>query len=146
MRRSIRVLARVLAGVVALAALACAGDPALRIEARRARYTATAQSFVVRDDPGAAQQQVVLDVLVGWRGGDPLPGLTVDVSMADPTGKEKEHRRAWLDVSKVDQGGAQMSVVLDDVPYQAGDGFYVEVRTPVPAAERANYREFAAAR
>ena len=132
--------------LAALVALSCAGDPALRIEARRARYTATLQSFVVRDDPGAARQQVVLDLMVGWQGGDPLPGLTADVSIADTSGKEKDHRRAWLDVTRVDQGGAQLSIVLDDVPYQAGDGFYVEVRSPVPAAERGEYREFASAR
>jgi hypothetical protein len=133
-----------LAGLFALAALACAGDPAARIDARRARYAVKVQSFVVRDDPGAARQQVVLDVRIDWNGGEALAGLTVDVSMADPTGKEKAHRRAWLDVSKVDQGGAQSAIVLDDVPYQAGDGFYAEVRSPVPAAERADYREFAA--
>ena len=38
---------------------------------------------------------------------------------------------------------------MDDarfLPYQAGDGFFVEVRAPIPAAERGDYKEFAAAR
>ena len=135
-----------LAGLALAAALAaaCAQDPARRVEAARARYSATLQSFVVRDDPAAASQQIVLDVLVEWAGGEALPGITLDVSMADATGKEKAHRRVFADVSKVDRGGAQISLVLDELPYRAGDGFFVEVRVPVPAAERSEYREFGA--
>ncbi|KAB2965743.1 MAG: hypothetical protein F9K18_06315 [Thermoanaerobaculia bacterium] len=131
-----------LALVAALGA-ACARDPARRIEAARARYSATVQSFVVRDDPEASRQQIVLDVLVEWKGGEPLPGLTLDVSMIDPGGREKARRRVYADVSRVDRGGAQVSLVLEEVPYAAGDGFSVEVRGPVPAAERGDYREFA---
>jgi hypothetical protein len=136
---------RAAAALAFLAALtpACTGDPARSVAIARARYSATLQSFVVRDDPAAERQQVVLDVLVGWDGGEALPGLTLDISMADATGKEKAHRRVFADVSKVDRGGAQISLVLDELPYLAGDGFFVEVRTPVPAAERGDYREFA---
>jgi len=128
-----------------LASAACARDPARRVEAARARYSAQAQSFVVRDDPAAERQQVVLDVLVGWAGGEALPGLTFDVSMADASGREKARRRVFADVSRIDRGGAQLSLVLDDLPYAAGDGFFVEVRVPVPAAERGEYREFGSA-
>jgi hypothetical protein len=138
------VLAGVALAFAAALAAACAQDPARRVDAARARYGATLQSFVVRDDPAAASQQIVLDVLVDWSGGEALPGLTFDVSMADATGKEKAHRRVFADVSKVDRGGAQLSLVLDDLPYRAGDGFFVEVRVPVPAAERGDYREFGA--
>jgi hypothetical protein len=121
---------------------ACAGDPADRIEKRRARYDASLQSFVVRDDPGAPQQYL-LDVLVGWQGGEePLPGLTLDVSMADAAGKVKAERRVWVDVSGVGRGGTQIALTLTDLPWQPGDGFFVELRSPVPAAQRAEYLEF----
>ena len=139
-----------LLSAVALLAGACAGDPALEIERRRAAYEATLQSFVVRDDPapeaaGGLGRTLVLDVGVTWRGTDPLPGLTVDVSMAGPGGEEKAHRRAWIDTSRVDRGGAQIDIELADLPWEPGDGFHVEVRSPVPAAERGAYREFAGA-
>ena len=126
-------------------ALACGGDPGSGIESRRVEYTATLQSFVVQDDPGTGTQRIVLDVLVDWAGTEPLPGLTLDVSMADPAGAEKVRRRVWIDTAQLRRGGEQLALVLDGLPWQPGDGFFVEVRTPVPAAERGEYREFAAA-
>ncbi len=134
-----------LSTLLLVAGTACAGDPATKIEQRRARYDASLQSFVVRDDPGAPQQYL-LDVLVTWQGGEEaLAGLTLDVSMADAAGKEKVERRAWVDVAGVGRGGTQVAVTLTDLPWQPGDGFFVEVRTPIPVAERGAYREFAAA-
>lgn len=135
-----------LAALVALplALAACTGDPARRIEARRAAYDATLQSYVVRDDPANSGRTFILDVLVGWQGGEPLPGLTLDVSMAAPGGAEKAHRRIWIETAGVDRGGEQITLELTDLPWEPGDGFFVEVRSPVPAAERGDYREFAA--
>jgi hypothetical protein len=128
-------------------AAACAVDPVLQIERQRSRYTASVGSFVVRDDPATGRQEIVLDVLVRFDGSEPLPGLTLDLSMADPARREKAHRRVWIEVAGIQKGpGSQLTVTLDDLPYQSGDGFFVEVRTPVPAAERSEYREFAGAR
>jgi hypothetical protein len=129
---------------VAILAVACAGDPVARLEARRARYTATVQSFVVKDEgAAAAQPQILLDLLIQHDdAGEPLPGITLDVSMADSSGNEKAHRRIWVDTTRVGPGGAQTSIQFDDLPYQPGDGFFVEVRSPVPAAERGEYKEF----
>ena len=133
--------ALVLSALLAIAA--CAGDPVEQLEAARAHHRIRVQSFVVRDDPAAGgTREIVLDVLLERDGRDVLPGLTVEVSMADPTGAEKAHRRAWLDASKLGAGGLQTEIVLDDVPYAPGDGFFVEVRSPIPAAERSEYREF----
>jgi hypothetical protein len=136
-RRPVHALA--LLGVLALAA--CGGDPVQRLEARRARYDATLQSFVLRDAAGGGQE-VLLDVLVRHAGGEPLPGITLDVSMVDARRQEKARRRLWIDLPPaVGTGGTQLSLVLTDVDYQPGDGFWVEVRSPVPAAERGEYRE-----
>lgn len=135
-----------LAALVALplALAACSADPVRQVEVRRAAYDATLQSYVVRDDPATGGRTFILDVLVGWQGGEPLPGLTLDVSMAAPGGAEKAHRRVWIETAGVDRGGEQISLELADLPWEPGDGFFVEVRSPVPAAERGDYREFAA--
>lgn len=139
-----RALRVCLAPMLAAAALACAGDPSAQIESRRREYTATLQSFVVQDDPGTGGQRIVLDVLVEWSGNEPLPGLTLDVSMADPAGAEKVSRKVWIETAQLRRGGEQLALVLDDLPWQPGDGFFVEVRPSVPAAERGEYREFGA--
>lgn len=123
-----------------------ASDPAQRIEALRSHYDAelSGAGFVVRDDPASGKQEILLDVLVRWEGRERLPGITLDVSMGDATGKEKANRRIWVDTAKLDRGpGEQTTLTLTDIPYQPGDGFFVEVRSPIPAAERGDYREFA---
>ena len=135
---------RPFASILVAAALACGGDPGAEVASRRAEYTATLQSFVVQDDPGTGAQRIVLDVLVDWTGREPLPGLTLDVSMADPTGAEKVQRRVWIETAQLRRGGEQLALVLDGLPWQPGDGFFVEVRAAVPAAERGEYREFGA--
>jgi len=136
-----------LPALIALAlAPGCARDPIADIEARRARYSASLGGFVVREYPaaeqGAARQEILLDVLVQFDGREPLDGLTLDLSMADGAGREKARRFLWVDVTGLGKGpGRQYSLIVDDLPYQAGDGFWVEVRSPVPAAERGEYRE-----
>jgi hypothetical protein len=126
--------------VAALAAAAC-GDPAQEIEQRRAAYEASLAGFLVRDDPAAERPTIVLDVLVRGAARPPLAGLTLDVSMADAAGREKAHRRAWVDLAGVGPGGVQTAVTLEGLEYAPGDGFWVEVRSPVPPAERGEYRE-----
>jgi hypothetical protein len=136
---------RLVSAVVAwfpLVIAACAGDSSRAIELRRAKYTATLSGFVVKDEPGRAKPQIVLDVLVQGGSKPPLPGLTLDVSMAGADGKEKLVRRVWVDTATVGTSGEQKTVVFDDIDYAPGDGFFVEVRNAIPAAERAQYREF----
>ncbi len=130
-----------------LIAAACAGDPVLELERQRSRYSATLGGFVVRDDPATGKQEVVLDVLVQWDGKEPLDGVTVELSVADAAGREKATRKLWVDTRGLGKGpGRQVTLTLTDLPYQAGDGFFVEVRAPIPAGERAQYREFEAVR
>jgi len=138
---------RLLAPTLALLLAACAGDPILELERQRARYSATMNGFVVRDDPATGKQEIVLDVLVQFDGQDPLDGVTVDLSVADAAGREKAVRHLWVDTRGLSKGpGKQVTLTLTDLPYLPGDGFFVEVRAPIPAAERGDYREFAAAR
>lgn len=138
---------RLLAPTLALLLVACAGDPILELERQRARYSATMNGFVVRDDPATGKQEIVLDVLVQFDGQAPLDGVTVDLSVADAAGREKAVRHLWVDTRGLGKGpGRQVTLTLSDLPYLPGDGFFVEVRAPIPAAERGDYREFAATR
>lgn len=86
---------------------------------------------------------VSIDVLISTEATEKLPFLTLDFSQAHPDGTEKEHRLVEVDTSAVERGsGNQILVVLEDIHYVAGDGFHVEVRSPVPPEERHRYREF----
>jgi hypothetical protein len=135
--------AAVLALAVALAPAACGRSGADDVAARRAKTTAEVTGFVVQDQPGG-ERRIVLDLTVRSEAKPPLEGVTLDVSIAGPDGKERERRRIWVETRGLGPGGIQLSVPLEDVDYRPGDGYWVEVRNPVPAAERGEYREFAA--
>ncbi len=88
-------------------------------------------------------QDVILDILLSYDGHDALPGVTVDVTHIGPSEEEKGVYKVYLDTSDVHRGPpSQMSHRLEDVPYEEDDGFHVEVRSPIPAAERSEYQEF----
>ncbi|HEX6198626.1 MAG TPA: hypothetical protein VF150_00035, partial [Thermoanaerobaculia bacterium] len=88
-------------------------------------------------------QAVTLDILVSRDGRNTLPSLTLDITQVDAQERDKASWKAYLDVADVQRGpGTQVSYRLEDVEYEEGDGFHVEVRHPVPAAERGEYREF----
>lgn len=86
---------------------------------------------------------IMLDVLIQHDSPELLPGVTVDVSMADGAGNEKGSWKVWFDTSAMKKANVtQYTHVLQDVPYEEGYGFFAEVRHPVPAAERGEYKEF----
>ena len=142
-------------------------SPEEKIELLRSQYSAELTSITVKQDPeedaGAAEgvadgeidvadldldqppvrTDVVLDVLVSTNSQEYLPGITIDVQHVDSDKKEKDFVRLWVDTSALLRGGgAQVTHVLEDIDYQPGDGFWVEVKSPVAAEERADYREF----
>jgi hypothetical protein len=88
------------------------------------------------------RQDVILDILVSREGHEALPGITVDVTQADAQDNEKASWKVYLDTSDLSRGpGVQMVHRLEDVDFEEGDRFFVEVRHPIPAAERGEYRE-----
>lgn len=145
-RRTVAVLG--LLGIL----LGC-GPGEREIAAARARYVAESGGFVVRQEPvpgGGLEQDVELGLVVRERqedsAGGKLSGITLDVDQVDAAGKGKRHWRVWVDTAGLAPGGEIRSVrVLDGVDYAPGDGFRVEVRQEVPAAERAAYREWSEA-
>lgn len=102
--------------------------------------------LTIAEEPPAVRQTVRLDILIQHRASERLPGITVEISMADAAGNEKQHWRVWFDTSDVEKATVtQFTHILEDVGYEEGDGFLVEIRHPVPAEERGEYREFAQA-
>lgn len=92
---------------------------------------------------GPLLSNISLDIIVRHDAQENLPGITIDVTQAGPDEVEKGHFRFYLDTSNLVRGQQiQVTHVLEDVDYQEGDGFFTEVRSPVPVAERSAYQEF----
>jgi len=93
--------------------------------------------------PVEVMEKVRLDILIQHRSDENLPGVTVDITMVDSAEVEKGHWRAWFDTSEVAEATVtQFTHILEDVGYEEGDGFFVEIRHPIPVEERGDYREF----
>lgn len=161
-----------IAGLVLVLAGCEAKSPEEKVASLRARYKAQMNGFVVQEEPVVVEvtevaagapgaeaeeaatapsapvmrQKILLDILVHHDSNERLPGVTLDISMVDAAKNEKGHWLLWVDTSKLQKATkTQLSHVLEDVDYVEGDGFSVEVRHPVPAAERGEYKEFAPA-
>ena len=86
---------------------------------------------------------VILDLLVSSDADEPLAGFTVEYEHVDSRQQVKDARRLWIETPGLLRGvGTQLSVVVDDIDYEEGDGFSVTLLTPAPEAERSEYREF----
>jgi hypothetical protein len=95
---------------------------------------------------GPQTHDIRLDILIQHDSPERLPGVTVDISMVDGAGAEKGAWKVWFDTANMPKANVtQYTHLLEDVPYEEGDGFYAEIRHPIPAAERGEYREFSAA-
>ncbi len=96
-------------------------------------------------DAGPQPVDIMLDILIQHDSPEHLPGITVDISMVDAAKAEKGSWRVWFDTAQVAKANVtQYTHVLEDVLYEEGDGFSVEVRHPIPPEQRGEYREFPA--
>ena len=94
-------------------------------------------------EPVPVRTDVLLDLLIQNRALEPLPGLTVEIIHADTARDEKARYRVWLDTSGIAKGGrSQIAELIEDVAYEEGDAFAVEIRSPIPPEEHGDYREF----
>lgn len=90
------------------------------------------------------RQNVRIDILLQHDSPDRLAGITLDIEMVDSNKVQKNVWKLWVDTSALTKGtGTQFGHLLEDVDYVEGDGFNVEVRSPVPPEEWGEYREFA---
>jgi hypothetical protein len=129
------------------------GDPAAAATAEAAEAAAEAElvdeAEHLSDEAGAAleptgpqRRDVVLDIVVTHTADEALPGITLDVTQADEEENVKETFLVWIDTAHISRGEhAQVNYVLEDIEFEPGDRFSVEVRHPVPAADRGRYRE-----
>jgi hypothetical protein len=150
-------------------AVGCAGkSPEEKVAGIRALYSARLNGFIIEEEPlpvaeveidesadaevleeevmiepTPIRQQARLDILILHDSYELLPGVTVDISMANSAGEEKNHWRVWFDTSDVGKASVtQFTHVLEDISYEEGDGFFAEVRNPIPVDEWEEYREF----
>lgn len=116
-------------------------DEAMETEAAEADVEAAEAEGGMPDEP--ATVDVLLDILVHNEGSGTLDGITVDLTIADPDGAEKERQLLWIETAGLTKGSqSQVVYELNGVAYTEGDGFHVEVRHPIPMEERGDYREF----
>jgi hypothetical protein len=132
-----------------------------RVELLRSQYTVSLESLTVKQEPlvegaaaageggarGSAPRRVradaILDIRVSSGGAEQLPGLTVDIAHLDAERRAKDRCRLWVETAALAPGrSTQVTHTLDDVAWETGDAYTVEVRKSIPAAERADYREF----
>ncbi len=93
--------------------------------------------------PVEIRQDVLIDILLQHDSSERLPLITLDISMVDPDQVEKGHWRIQVETADLPKAtGSQFTHELVDIEYVEGDAFSVEVRHPVPAAERGEYPEF----
>lgn len=89
-------------------------------------------------------RDVFFDLIVQFDGPESLPGITVEITHADPFEKEKASFRHYLETgTMVKSETKQVSFTVPGLDFVDGDLFSVDVRAHVPAEERGEYREFA---
>lgn len=100
-----------------------------------------AEGELVEEVP--VRQDVTVDLTIRHESAQALEGITVDFYMSDGD-REIENWKVWFDTTEVpgNTPGVQFSHTFEDVDYQEGYGFAAEIRSPVPAGERGEYREF----
>ena len=84
----------------------------------------------------------ILDILVSTDGEEQLPGLTLDIEHLDAERRAKDRCTFWVETAALARGqSAQVSHVLENVAWETGDAYSVEVRRPIPPGA-VGYREF----
>ena len=97
-------------------------------------------------ETGPQPTNVILHLLVRFGGAEALPGITVEVTQADPFGKEKEPTLHWIETAGMTKSDVkQHDLRLEGVEFEDGDAFAVTLREVVPAEQRSQYREFSEA-
>ncbi len=85
----------------------------------------------------------MLDVIVQHDSRNPLDGITLDITMVDADQNELARWRRWVDTAGLPKANQRpVSLELEDVDYEEGYGFFVEVRPFVPESDRGEYREY----
>lgn len=105
---------------------------------------AEGEEAAAMEPEGPVSTEILLDLLLAFDGSDPLPGVTMEISHADPFEKEKGHYRRYLETGNARAGDSrQLSEYITVENFETGDVFSVSIRPNVPPEEQGEYREFA---
>ena len=97
-------------------------------------------------ESGPQPTNIVLHLLVRFGGEQALPGITVEVTQADPFGKEKEPTLHWIETAGMTKSDVQqVDLRLEGVEFEDGDAFSVLLSQSVAPEDYGKYREFAEA-
>lgn len=97
-------------------------------------------------EEGPRTATIFFDLIVQFTGREPLDGITVDITHADPFEQEKTVARHWIETGDMTKAETrQVSFEREFENYDEGDVFSVSLRSYVPPEEIGEYREFAAA-
>jgi hypothetical protein len=95
---------------------------------------------------GPHTAEILFDLIVQFEGDEALPGITVDISHADPFEQEKAVYHHWIETGDMIKGETKQESFVMAIPdFETGDVFSVDLRSYVPPEERGEYREFAEA-
>lgn len=117
------------------------------IEEEQLEATTPADEVEIVEPEEPEPRTIFFDLIVLWDGrGEPLPGITVEVSHMGADGEEKGSWLEWLEIPKIVKGSTeQVSFEREGVLFEEGDQFAVTLESHVPPEERDRYREFAMA-
>ena len=94
---------------------------------------------------GPTGADILLDLIVQHDMDEALPGITVDLTLVDPNKTEKASWRIYIETAGLPKANQkQVTHVLEDIDYEEGDAFSVEIVSGVPA-DLAAYQEFGGA-
>ncbi len=135
---------------------AMAGEAAMTAEAAVTAETAEVAEETAEeagDDPevmdeemGPKVPEIILHLLVRFKGEEALPGITVEVTRQDPFGKEYQPTLHWIETAGMTKTDVQqVDLKFESPDFEEGDGFSVFLRSVLPPEERAGYREYAEA-
>lgn len=141
----------VLGLLLLLSATVACQSPEEKIANARKGYQVTLNAWLLKDsaeppaDSPPRTVEVLFDLLVQHQQPENLPGLTLDISHADPFGKEKRSWRRYVEVPAMIKGQSSQISFNEKVDnFVDGDSFSVTLEKNVPPAERSAYREFSA--
>lgn len=122
-------------------------ETAEEIQEEQLEETTPADEVEIVEPEEPEPQTIFFDLIVLWDGrGEPLPGITVEVSHVGADGEEKGSWPEWLEIPDIVKGSTkQVSFEREGVIFEEGDQFAVTLESSVPPEERDRYREFATA-
>ncbi len=94
---------------------------------------------------GPTPTTIFFDLIVLFSGSEPLDGITVDVTHADASGAEKRTWRKYLETPGIVKSEARQIGFEEEVHFEEGDVFSVQLLKYVDPANYGEYKEYTAA-